>query len=250
MSTRLAPAPLDVSLTPRRIARLRAMVALGWAATIAIAAGVDAGPDLSVGLAVVVTAYPVIDVVASLTEADLGGDRSRLLRVNAAISTLAVAALAGAAFGSDVSAVLAVFGTWALVSGAIQLAKRRPPPARGHPGDPDDRQWRSLGDRRRLLHRLLRRRRPERDASRRLRGVRCPALPAVGLPHPPVRLTSVLSVSSRSTTGCRSGRCCRRGRRVRPTDLGVEPFLRRRARSGGDRRAQRRGRAAHVREHE
>jgi uncharacterized membrane protein HdeD (DUF308 family) len=134
MSTRLAPAPLDVSLTPRRIARLRAMVALVWAATIATAAGVDAGPDLSVGLAVVVTAYPVIDVVASLTEAALGGDRSRLLRVNAAISTLAVAALAGAAFGSDVSAVLAVFGTWALVSGAIQLANAV---HRRHAGTPE-----------------------------------------------------------------------------------------------------------------
>jgi uncharacterized membrane protein HdeD (DUF308 family) len=122
MATRLAAIPLDVSPTPRHIARLRAVVALVWAATIAIAAGDDPGQELSVGLASLVAAYPVIDVVASLTEAALGGDRSRLLRVNAAISTLAVAALAGAAFGSDVSAVLAVFGTWALVSGTIQLA--------------------------------------------------------------------------------------------------------------------------------
>jgi uncharacterized membrane protein HdeD (DUF308 family) len=122
MATRLAATPLDVSPTPRHIALLRAVVALVWAATIAIAAGADPGQELSVGLASLVAAYPVIDVVASLTEAAVGGDRSRLLRVNAAISTLAVAALAGAAFGSDVSAVLAVFGTWALVSGAIQLA--------------------------------------------------------------------------------------------------------------------------------
>ncbi|HWI70507.1 MAG TPA: DUF308 domain-containing protein [Baekduia sp.] len=122
MSARLAAAPLDVSPTPRRIARLRAVVALVWAAALAIAAGDDAGPELSAGLAALVTAYPVIDVVASLTEPARGGDRSRLLQVNAAIGTLAVAALAGAAFGSDVSAVLAVFGTWAFVSGAIQLA--------------------------------------------------------------------------------------------------------------------------------
>jgi uncharacterized membrane protein HdeD (DUF308 family) len=122
MSTRLAATPLDVSPTPQHIARLRAVAALVWAAAVAIAAGDDVGPDVSIVLAALVTAYPAIDVVASLTEAALGGDRSRLLRVNAAISTLAVAALAGAAFGSDVSAVLAVFGTWALVSGAIQLA--------------------------------------------------------------------------------------------------------------------------------
>jgi uncharacterized membrane protein HdeD (DUF308 family) len=121
MSTRLAATPLDVSLTPRHIARLRAVAALVWAAAVAIAAGGDVGPDLSIGLAALVTAYPAIDVVASLTEAALGGSRSRLLQVNAAVSALAVAALAGAAFGSDISAVLVVFGTWALASGAIQL---------------------------------------------------------------------------------------------------------------------------------
>lgn len=122
MSARLAAAPLDISPTPRRIARVRAVVALVWAVAIAIAAGDDAGPDLSVGLAALVTAYPVIDVVASLIEPARGGDRSRLLQVNAANGVLAVVALAGASLRSDVSAVLAVFGTWAFVSGAIQLA--------------------------------------------------------------------------------------------------------------------------------
>lgn len=116
MSAQLAAAPLDVSPTPRRIARLRAIVALAWAAAVAIVAG-DAGPDLSAGLAALVTAYPAIDVAASLA-----GGRSRLLRVNAALSALAVAALAVAAFGSDAGAVLAVFGAWAVVSGALQLA--------------------------------------------------------------------------------------------------------------------------------
>jgi hypothetical protein len=122
MSTRLAATPLDVSPTPRHIARLRAVAALVWAVAVVIAAGDDLGPDVSIGLAALVTAYPAIDVVASLTEAALGGSRSRLLQVNAAVSTLAVAALGVAAFGSDISAVLVVFGTWAFASGAIQLA--------------------------------------------------------------------------------------------------------------------------------
>jgi uncharacterized membrane protein HdeD (DUF308 family) len=122
VSARFAAAPLHVSPSPRRIARLRAVIALVWAAAFAIAVGDDSGADLPVGLAALVTAYPVVDVVASLSEATLGGPRSRVLQVSAAISTLAVAGLAGAAFGSDASAVLAVFGTWAFVSGAIQLA--------------------------------------------------------------------------------------------------------------------------------
>src|SRR4051794_39629363 len=72
MSTRLASPPLDVSLTPRHIACLRAVAALVWAAALAIAAGDDASPRVSIGLAALVTAYPAIDVVASLTEAALG----------------------------------------------------------------------------------------------------------------------------------------------------------------------------------
>ena len=113
--------PLILSSNPRRIARVRAVIALIWAAAIGIAAG-NADIDLSVGLALLVTAYPVIDVVASLTEAAKGGAAASRLRINAAVSSLAVAGLAVAAFSSDVSAVLAVFGSWAIVSGLIQLA--------------------------------------------------------------------------------------------------------------------------------
>lgn len=121
MSTRLAApaAPFDVAPDLRRVAILRAVVALAWAAALAVAAsGDDVGPDLSVGLAALVTVYPAIDVVSSLAEAARG---SRLARVNALVGTLAVAALAVAAFGSDVGAVLATFGAWAVVSGALQL---------------------------------------------------------------------------------------------------------------------------------
>jgi uncharacterized membrane protein HdeD (DUF308 family) len=46
---------------------------------------------------------------------------ARVLRINAAISALAVVAIGAAAFGSDAGATLAAFGAWAAVSGAIQL---------------------------------------------------------------------------------------------------------------------------------
>jgi hypothetical protein len=120
MSSQAAVAQFDTASHPRRIAFLRAAVALVWAAAIAIAAG-DGETDLSAGLALLVTAYPVIDVVASLAEAAQGGEAANRLRINAALSSIAVAGLAVAAFGSDVSAALAVFGSWAVVSGLIQL---------------------------------------------------------------------------------------------------------------------------------
>lgn len=122
MSSHPAIVPLNTASAslPRRIASVRAAIAVVWAAAIAIAAG-DAGTELSTGLALLVTAYPVIDVVASLAEAAQGGEAAKRLRINAAVSSLAVAGLAVAAFGSDVSSVLAVFGSWAIVSGLIQL---------------------------------------------------------------------------------------------------------------------------------
>jgi hypothetical protein len=111
---------IDASPSPQSIARVRAILALIWAAAIGIAAG-DAGMELTTGVALLVSAYPLIDVVASLAEAAQGGAAAGRLRANAAISGLAVAGLAIAAFGSDVGAVLAVFGAWAIVSGLIQL---------------------------------------------------------------------------------------------------------------------------------
>ena len=125
MSAQLAASSRDLtppSFTPRRVAQLRAVAALLWAAAIAVFAGGDAGPELAAGVAALVAAYPLIDVVASLREAAAGGDRVRMLYVNAAVSALATAVLAAVAFGSDVGAVLAVFGAWAVVSGALQLA--------------------------------------------------------------------------------------------------------------------------------
>jgi len=110
--------------SPRRIAIVRAVLALVWAAALVIAVGDEVpstSSDVPIAAAALLASYPAIDVVASISGA-LGTDASvRVLRINAAISALAVAAIGAAAFGSDAGATLAAFGAWAAVSGAIQL---------------------------------------------------------------------------------------------------------------------------------
>jgi uncharacterized membrane protein HdeD (DUF308 family) len=117
-----APPSRDV---PRRIAIARGVLALVWAAALVIAVG-DHVPstdsDVPIAAAALLASYPAIDVVASIAAA-LGADAAgRVLRINAAISALAIAAIGATAFGADAGATLAAFGAWAAVSGAIQLA--------------------------------------------------------------------------------------------------------------------------------
>ncbi|MDA0179642.1 hypothetical protein OJ997_04990 [Solirubrobacter phytolaccae] len=95
---------------------IRAAAALLWAAALVIAVG-DRIPttasDVTVAAALVLSTYPLIDAVASFFQARW---------VNGAISTTAAVALAVATFAGDAGAALIVFGAWAFVSGAIQLA--------------------------------------------------------------------------------------------------------------------------------
>ena len=113
--------PRDVS----RVALVRALFALVWAAALVVAVGDDVtstSSDVPTAAAALLASYPVIDVLASIVGARGTGSAGRALRINAAISTLAVAAIAATASASDVGAVLVAFGAWAAVSGAIQLA--------------------------------------------------------------------------------------------------------------------------------
>jgi uncharacterized membrane protein HdeD (DUF308 family) len=72
--------------------------------------------------AALLASYPAIDAVSSFIQASLSEPASaRLLWVNGAISTAAVAAVAVTAFGYQAGSALAAFGAWATVSGAIQL---------------------------------------------------------------------------------------------------------------------------------
>jgi hypothetical protein len=107
----------------QRIVIARAVIALLWAAAVVVAIG-DRVPttdtEIPVAAAVLLAAYPLIDVVASLAAAHLRPDAT-LLRVNAAISTLAAVAIGATALGADAGATLTAFGAWAAISGALQL---------------------------------------------------------------------------------------------------------------------------------
>ena len=123
-ANRAAPDAPPSRNVPQRIAIVRALLALVWAAALVIAVG-DQVPstssDVPIAAAALLASYPAIDVVASIA-ATLGTDApGRLLRINAAISALAIAAIGAVAFGADAGATLAAFGSWAAVSGAIQL---------------------------------------------------------------------------------------------------------------------------------
>jgi uncharacterized membrane protein HdeD (DUF308 family) len=110
---------------PQSIAIVRAVLALVWAAALVIAVGdhvPSTNSDVPVAAAALLASYPAIDVVASIATT-LGTHASeRVLRVNAALSALAVVAIGATAFGADAGATLAAFGAWAAVSGAIQFA--------------------------------------------------------------------------------------------------------------------------------
>src|ERR671919_2881885 len=109
---------------PQRVANVRAVLALVWAAALVIAVG-DHVPstdsDVPIAAAALLASYPAIDVIASIAAALGTGASGRALRINAAISALAVAAIGATAFGADAGATLVAFGAWAAVSGAIQF---------------------------------------------------------------------------------------------------------------------------------
>lgn len=105
---------------------VRALLALVWAAALVAVVGGDVtstSSDVPTAAAALLASYPVIDVLASILEARRTGSSGRALRMNAAISTLAVVAIAATAVGADAGAALAAFGAWAAVSGAIQLVQ-------------------------------------------------------------------------------------------------------------------------------
>jgi uncharacterized membrane protein HdeD (DUF308 family) len=107
---------------PRRIAIVRAVLALAWAAALVIAVGGEVpstSSDVPIAAAALLASYPAIDIVASIAGALGTGASARALRVNAAIGVLAVVAIGAAAAGAG--ATLVAFGAWAAVSGAIQL---------------------------------------------------------------------------------------------------------------------------------
>ena len=111
---------------------VRGLLAVAWAAVFA-----GAHATLDTVAIVLLVAYPLIDAVSSLIDYRTmpNGSARRITAFNGVLSTLAAIAM-GAAGGIGVPAALAVFGAWAIVSGAAQLivGLRRRGPALG-------RQW-------------------------------------------------------------------------------------------------------------
>jgi uncharacterized membrane protein HdeD (DUF308 family) len=102
-----------------RLFLTRGLIAIAWA--VIFMAVADSDTTVTTGAGILVVLYPIIDVVASLIDAQRQhGSARQLLLANAAVSAVAAVALGVAATGS-VANVLAVFGVWALLSGAAQL---------------------------------------------------------------------------------------------------------------------------------
>jgi uncharacterized membrane protein HdeD (DUF308 family) len=98
----------------------RGVAAIAWAAAFAAAAH-SLTTGVTVGAGVLLVIYPLIDLVATLSDArNQGGSARQPLLTNAAVSAAAAIALGIAATGTTTD-VLAVFGVWAGLTGAAQL---------------------------------------------------------------------------------------------------------------------------------
>ncbi|WP_067706581.1 hypothetical protein [Nocardia yamanashiensis] len=102
-----------------RLSLIRGLVALAWAAAFAAAHE----PLNAVVLTLLVT-YPLIDAVSCAIDfaAVPDGSERRITALNGILSTVAAVAVGVAGTVGGVPVVLAVFGVWASLSGATQLA--------------------------------------------------------------------------------------------------------------------------------
>jgi uncharacterized membrane protein HdeD (DUF308 family) len=99
-----------------RLFLFRGVAAIAWAVVFAMTAD-----DLTTGVGVLLVLYPLLDAVASMIDArGQQGSARQLLEANALVSVVAAVAL-GIAAGGDKGDVLAVFGAWALLTGAAQV---------------------------------------------------------------------------------------------------------------------------------
>jgi hypothetical protein len=113
-----SPSAVPLARTLRRLYFSRFGFAVVWAVLIAVVAP-GGGPLLTTLLVL----YPLVDAAAVFTElrASEASSRSRISEIaNIAISILAAIALGWASVQS-LSAILAVWGAWAVLAGAAQL---------------------------------------------------------------------------------------------------------------------------------
>ncbi|GAA1989963.1 DUF308 domain-containing protein [Catenulispora subtropica] len=104
----------------------RGILAVVWAIAFA-----NAHDTLGGAAIILLIAYPLLDAVSSAVDYRTGpaGERA-ITAFNGVLSTLAAVALGITAAADSVSAVLATFGAWAIISGAAQVTvglRRRGP---------------------------------------------------------------------------------------------------------------------------
>jgi len=110
----------------RRLYLVRGLLAVAWAGVFA-----GAHATLDAFAVALLVAYPLIDALSSLVDYRATANRSQrgITAFNGVLSMLAAIAM-GVAGGIGAGAALVVFGAWAVVSGAAQLAvgwRRRGP---------------------------------------------------------------------------------------------------------------------------
>jgi hypothetical protein len=126
--TTVTPPPASVDTTRsglRRLYLIRVAFSVVWVLLVlATSRSLTSGEAPTAVAAALLIAYPLWDAIATVFELRVTGNGRALDRVrigNVALSLAAAAAMLIAVF-STIEATLIVFGVWALVSGAIQLA--------------------------------------------------------------------------------------------------------------------------------
>lgn len=111
------PSPNGGCASLLKLYLIRGLLAVAWATVFA-----GAHATLDTPAIVLLVVYPLIDAVSSLIDyrTTPNGSARRVTAFNGMLSTVAAIAM-GAAGGVGVPAALAVFGAWAVVSGAAQL---------------------------------------------------------------------------------------------------------------------------------
>jgi uncharacterized membrane protein HdeD (DUF308 family) len=114
------PAPLAPVL--QTVYTARGVFAVVWAVLLLVTAStLDSITPVRAVTVVLLVLYPLVDLAAALVDLRSGrASRPAALYVNAALSLLAAVGLAFAV-GSDLAAVLRVWGAWAVTAGIVQL---------------------------------------------------------------------------------------------------------------------------------
>ena len=114
--------PTPIAPVMRTVYLARSGFAIVWAVLLLVtASSLDSIASISAVTVVLLVLYPLVDLAAALIDLRSGrASRPAALSVNVALSSLAALGLAFAV-GSDLAAVLRVWGAWAVTAGVVQL---------------------------------------------------------------------------------------------------------------------------------